>query len=51
LRGDGSGEHKNTRADNGANAQGGEIHRAERPVEALVGERLSLQVGHTLAAE
>ena len=51
LRRDRSREHEDARADNGADAQGGEVHRAERPVEALVGQRFGLQVGNTLASK
>jgi len=40
---DGSGEHKDAGADNGPDAQGGEIYRTQRPMEALVCQRLGLQ--------
>ena len=51
LRRDRSREHKDARADNGADAERGEVHGAERPVEALVGQRFGLQVGDTLSSK
>src|ERR1019366_4835005 len=51
LRRDGSSEHKNARADNGADAQGGEVDGPQGSFEALVGQRFGLQGGNALAAK
>jgi hypothetical protein len=51
LGGRRAGEHKNARADDAANAQQNQIQRSQRPMEAVVGQRLRLQVGDTFSAK
>jgi hypothetical protein len=44
-------EHKNARANDGADAQRGEVHRAQHPFQALIGLGLGLQGGGGFASE
>ena len=51
LRGGVAGEDENARADDGADAQRREVDGPERAFEALVLERLGLQIGDASAGE